>query len=98
LRRGKPNRNGDIKHREDGHKEKKCPYGKFSEYTPLKTSREKILKECANTKFKEAGNKFPQEVKESARTDMSKYCQFHMYHDHKTNEYAFRTRMRLLSS
>jgi len=44
---------------------------------PLNLSRETILHECFNTKFKEVGIKQPQPLKESAKTNRSKYYRFH---------------------
>lgn len=57
---------------------------KFSSYTPLNTSREKILKECKHW-FKEDDIINPYPIKESSRTNKSKYFHFHKSHGHNTN-------------
>ena len=40
-------------------KDYKGPAGRFHDYTPLKNSIERILSECANSKFKQVGVHFP---------------------------------------
>ncbi|MCI24674.1 hypothetical protein A2U01_0045860, partial [Trifolium medium] len=57
-----------------------------TEYTPLNTSREKILHECINAEFDHADIRFPREIKESSRTDKTKYCRFHRSHKHEIQE------------
>lgn len=54
-------------------------------YTPLNTSRERVLKGCANTKFKEAEIKSLYQIREYVHTDWSKYCCFYKSHYHNTD-------------
>lgn len=44
------------------------PQPGFHPILPLNTSRDKIIQECENTDFKEAGMRNPYPVKESAKT------------------------------
>jgi len=43
----------------------KSRHSRFTDYTPLNSSRQMILRECLNEKFKEAGIKAPQPLRES---------------------------------
>ncbi|MCI39165.1 hypothetical protein A2U01_0060396 [Trifolium medium] len=49
----------------------------YNEYTPLNTPREKILQECINVEFADAGIHPPKELTESPRTEKSKFCKYH---------------------
>lgn len=61
--------------------------GPDSMLTPLlNTLREKIWKAYANTEFKEVEIRNPCLVKESSRTDKSKYYHFHKSHNYNTND------------
>jgi hypothetical protein len=40
-------------------------------------SREKILQECLNTEFADAGIHPPKEIRETSRTEKSKFCRYH---------------------
>ena len=53
---------------------------------PLTTSRERILSECANSEFKQAGVRFPRQTLTKSGTDKSKYCRFHKSHCHNTKD------------
>jgi hypothetical protein len=57
-----------------------------ADYTSLNASRETILQECFNTEFKEVGINAPQSLKESAKTNMTKYCCCHRSWGHNTEE------------
>jgi hypothetical protein len=57
------------------------------DYTTLNASYETILLECYATKFRGAGIKTPNLLKESARTDKSKYCHYHRSWGNETEEY-----------
>jgi hypothetical protein len=61
---------GPRKKEEKVEKLKKRLHGKYSEYTSLNTSRERILQECANIEFVKAKVRFDRELKESSRTDI----------------------------
>jgi len=50
--------------------------GKFLEYNPLITSRENILLDYANSKFKEEGVKIPKQLKEKPGEDKNMYSRF----------------------
>ena len=53
-------------------KDYKGSAGCFHDYTPLTTSRERILSECANSEFKQAGVRFPPQTPSKPGTDKSK--------------------------
>lgn len=59
----------------------------FDAYTPLNTSQDKILKECANTEFKEAKIRNPYPIMESAWTNIFIYFHFHKSRDYNANNY-----------
>ncbi|MCH97983.1 gag-pol polyprotein [Trifolium medium] len=60
--------------------------GGYPEYTPLNTPREKILQECLNTEFADAGIRPPKELRENPRTDKSKFCKYHRSAGHDTED------------
>ncbi|MCH81522.1 hypothetical protein A2U01_0002311 [Trifolium medium] len=62
------------------------PRGGYPEYTPLNATRERILQECINTEFPDAGIRPPREIKENPRTNRSKYCRFHKSAGHETED------------
>ncbi|MCI02903.1 hypothetical protein A2U01_0023937, partial [Trifolium medium] len=60
--------------------------GGYPEYTPLNTSREKILHDCLNAEFADAGIRPPREIRENSRTDKSKFCRYHKSVGHDTED------------
>ncbi|CAI8591639.1 unnamed protein product [Vicia faba] len=83
-----PRRTGE-KRRDDkprDAREQRGPSGRFTEYTPLTTSRERILVECASTDFKDGGVKRPRPAPAKPGIDQSKYCQYHRSHGHLTED------------
>ncbi|MCI09366.1 hypothetical protein A2U01_0030452, partial [Trifolium medium] len=75
--------------REEKNKEdrgRKTPRGNYIGYTPLNTSRETILQECANAEFAEAGVRPPRENRENPRTDTTNFCRFHRSAGHDTED------------
>ncbi|MCI30990.1 hypothetical protein A2U01_0052201, partial [Trifolium medium] len=60
--------------------------GNYIGYTPLNTSRETILQECANAEFAEAGIRPPREIWENPRMDTTKFCRFHRSAGHDTED------------
>ncbi|XP_058761739.1 uncharacterized protein LOC131635149 [Vicia villosa] len=60
--------------------------GKFREYTPLNTSREHILNECANAEFQTGKVRFPKTMPARPNMDKSKFCRFHKGHGHNTED------------
>ena len=82
-------RRGGDKRRDDRPRESrehKGLSGGFHDYTPLTVSREKILTECTNSEFKQAGVCFPKQLPTRSNTDKTKYCRFHKSHDHNTED------------
>ena len=67
-------------------REQRGPSGRFTEYTPLTASRERILAECASTDFKDGGVKRPRPAPAKPGVDRSKYCQYHRCHGHLTED------------
>ncbi|XP_058754185.1 uncharacterized protein LOC131627358 [Vicia villosa] len=67
-------------------KERRGPAGRFSDYTPLNASREKILAECKSTEFKNFTIRPPKSNPTRPGTDKSKYCKYHKSHGHLTDE------------
>ncbi len=67
-------------------KDNKSSINKFTEYTPLNTSRAHILEECLHTEFKEAGIKLPSRLKQRPDTDKTKYCLWHRSNGHNTED------------
>ena len=73
----------DMSHDSKDYKESA---GHFHDYTPLTTSRERILSECANSEFKQVGVRLPRQTPSKLGTDKSKYCRFHKSHRHNTED------------
>jgi len=66
-------------------REGKAPNGRFTEYTPLAMSREKILAEIAVANLTEVGVKLPKAPSQERKgVDKTKYCRFHKCHGHVT--------------
>ncbi|MCH81550.1 hypothetical protein A2U01_0002340 [Trifolium medium] len=65
---------------------RRIPRGGYTEYTPLNTSREKILQDCLNTEYADAGIRPPRETRENSRTDTSKFCRYHKSAGHDTED------------
>lgn len=61
---------------------------KLSSYTPIRTSRENILKDCDNINSKKVGIRNHYPIKESARTDKTWFCHLHKSHGHNMDEYV----------
>ncbi|MCH96245.1 gag-pol polyprotein, partial [Trifolium medium] len=70
----------------DKHREPRGPPSMFSSYTPLISSREHILSECAASEFRQGGIKFPKQVPAKPHQDTSKWCRYHKAHGHVTEE------------
>ncbi|XP_058724210.1 uncharacterized protein LOC131595762 [Vicia villosa] len=82
-------RRGQDKRRDDRArdvKERRGPAGRFNDYTPLNTSREKILSDCQNAEFKKSNIRPPKSNPTRPGTDKSKYCKYHKSHGHMTDE------------
>lgn len=62
------------------------PQVKLSFYIPLKISRENILEECTNTKFKEVKVRYPLLNKDLAWMYKLRFCRFHKSHKHNMDE------------
>ncbi|XP_058723609.1 uncharacterized protein LOC131595302 [Vicia villosa] len=80
---------GNEKRKDDrprDNKEQRGPAGQFNDYTPLITSRERILTECKNTEFKNSNVRPPKPNPTRPGTDKSKYCKYHKSHGHLTDE------------
>ena len=58
----------------------------------MTTSRERILSECTNSKFKHGGMRFPWQTPSKLGTDKSKYCRFYKS-TYITSRIAFISRM-----
>src|SRR3954467_6898393 len=67
-------------------KDHRGPAGRFNDYTPLNTSREKILADCQNAEFKRSNIRPPKSNPTRPGTDKSKYCKYHRSHGHLTDE------------
>jgi len=68
-------------------RESKGPTGRFTEYTPLAMSREKIFVEIVVAYLKEAGGKPPKAPSQEKKgVDKTKYCRFHKCHGHVTDD------------
>jgi hypothetical protein len=65
----------DERARED--RNRRWTRGGYPEYTPLNTSREKILQKCLNTEFANVVICLPREIRENFRSDKSKFCRYH---------------------
>ncbi|MCH88341.1 hypothetical protein A2U01_0009225, partial [Trifolium medium] len=74
----------DEKTREE--RGRRTPRGRYHEYTPLNTSREKILQECLNTEFVDAEIRPPKELRENSRTEKGKFCKYHKSAGHETED------------
>jgi len=85
LRKKLSNKVGDDRHR-GNNKQTRGSRLRFKNYNPLNMSQETILQECFNTEFKEDDIKSPQLLKESTRTDKTKYCHYHWSRGHDTKE------------
>ncbi|XP_058726232.1 uncharacterized protein LOC131597555 [Vicia villosa] len=83
LHRGHEKRREDRPH---DAKERRGPADRFSDYTPLNASREKILAECKNNDFKNSNVRPPKSNPTRPGTDKSKYCKYHKSHGHLTDE------------
>jgi len=69
-------------------REGKGPNDRFTKYTPLAMSREKILAEIAIADLTEAGVKPPKAPSQERKgVDKTKYCRFHKCHGHVTDDY-----------
>ena len=69
-------------------REGKGPNGRFTKYTPLAMSREKIIVEIAVADLTEAGIKPPKAPSQERKgIDKNKYCRFHKCHGHVTDDY-----------
>jgi len=68
-------------------RESKGPTGRFTKYTPLAMSREKIFAEIAVADLTEAGVKPPKAPSQEKKgVDKTKYCQFHKCHGYLTDD------------
>jgi len=68
-------------------REGKGPNGRFTEYTPLAMSREKILVEIVVADLREAGVKPPKAPSQERKgIDKTKYYRFHKCHGHVTDD------------
>ncbi|XP_058786759.1 uncharacterized protein LOC131661292 [Vicia villosa] len=82
-------RRGSDKKKEDkgrDPKDYKGPARKFREYTPLNTSRERILNEWANIEFQTGNVRFPKSMSARPNMDKSKFCRFHKGHGHNIED------------
>jgi len=68
-------------------REGKGPNGRFTEYTTLALSREKILAKIAVADLAEAGVKPPKAPSQERKgVNKTKYCRFHKCHGHVTDD------------
>jgi len=68
-------------------RESQGPTGRFTEYTPLAMSKEKIFVVIVVADLKEAGVKPPKgPSQEKKGVDKTKYCRFHKCHGHFTDD------------
>jgi len=68
-------------------REGKAPSGRFTEYTPLAMSREKIFAEIAVADLAEVGVKPPKAPSQERKgVDKTKYCRFQKCHGHTTDD------------
>ncbi|CAJ2677123.1 unnamed protein product [Trifolium pratense] len=79
-------RRGNEKQREERIKDSKPPRGKFTTYTPLNASRDRIFAEVSAADFKKAGIHFPRQQPMKANTDRTKFCRYHKSHGHVTED------------
>ncbi|CAJ2676632.1 unnamed protein product [Trifolium pratense] len=79
-------RRGSEKQREERIKDSKPPRGKFTTYTPLNASRDRIFAEVSAADFKKAGIHFPRQQPMKANTDRTKFCRYHKSHGHVTED------------
>lgn len=56
--------------------------GRYDNYTSLNTSRENIYNECMYTEFQTFIIKIPFPIKETSKTDKTRYNSFHKGHGH----------------
>jgi len=69
-------------------RESKAPSSRFTEYTPLAMSMEKIFDEIAVADLTEDGVKPPKAPSQERKgVDKTKYCRFHKCHGHVTDDY-----------
>ncbi|CAJ2673558.1 unnamed protein product [Trifolium pratense] len=74
------------KQKEERIKDSKPPRGKFTTYTPLNASRDRIFAEVSAADFKKAGIHFPRQQPMKANTDRTKFCRYHKSHGHVTED------------
>jgi len=68
-------------------REGKGPNGRFTEYTPLAMSREKVFAEIAIADMTGAGIKPPKAPSQEKKgIDKTKHCRFHKCHGHVTDD------------
>jgi len=68
-------------------REGKAPSGRFTEYTPLAMSREKIFVEIAVADLAESGVKPPKAPSQERKgVHRTKYCRFHKCHGHTADD------------
>ncbi|CAJ2637946.1 unnamed protein product [Trifolium pratense] len=67
-------------------KDSKPPRGKFTTYTPLNASRDRIFAEVSAADFKKAGIDFPRQQPMKENTDRTKFCRYHKSHGHVTED------------
>ncbi|CAJ2648669.1 unnamed protein product [Trifolium pratense] len=79
-------RRGNEKQREERIKDFKPPRGKFTTYTPLNASRDRIFAEVSAADFKKAGIHFPRQQPMKANTDRTKFCRYHKSHGQVTED------------
>ncbi|CAJ2644752.1 unnamed protein product [Trifolium pratense] len=79
-------RRGNEKQKEERIKDSKPPRGKFTTYTPLNASRDRIFAEVSAADFKKAGIHFPRQQPMKANTDRTKFCRYHKSHGHVTED------------
>ncbi|CAJ2668042.1 unnamed protein product [Trifolium pratense] len=79
-------RRGNEKQKEERIKDSKPPRGKFTTYTPLNASRDRIFAEVSAADFKKAGIHFPRQQPMKANTDRMKFCRYHKSHGHVTED------------
>ena len=59
---------------------------RFTEYTSLTASCERILIECSNNEFKDGRVRRPRPAPAKLRADRIKYCQYYRSHGHLTKD------------